>query len=269
MRARINVQGDSGITVANNGSIYFADSGNGRVREILPNRIINTVAGGGTRLLGLSPMPALRVSLKGVAGLTIGPNAELYIAANSVYRLGTGGILHWVVGKTLPPKDLPKNWGGVYSNPAIQSDFTPAIRLAFDARGDLLVAGGPGGGLYEMTKSRKLRFIEPFWRGGLGSLAQATGGSVVLTDMNGVFSFSSSKTKSMGTYLGAIHNALTNGESRPNFFMGGGGVAVAKNGDIYVDTSENSAWSSMSAILELRSNGSVVALADKQLVIRR
>jgi hypothetical protein len=78
----------------------------------------------------------------GPNGLAIGPGGELYIAtADGVYRLGNDGRLYWVVGEGKP---LPPNWGGVYSNPGIQNDFTNANHLAFDAHGDLFVAGGGG-----------------------------------------------------------------------------------------------------------------------------
>src|SRR5208283_2373440 len=36
VRARISVHGNSGIAVARDGTVYFSDSGNGRVREVLP-----------------------------------------------------------------------------------------------------------------------------------------------------------------------------------------------------------------------------------------
>ena len=47
INAEIAINYQSGLAVAPNGTVYFADGGNGRVREILPNGIIKTVAGGG------------------------------------------------------------------------------------------------------------------------------------------------------------------------------------------------------------------------------
>jgi len=194
VRAEINLDYQAGIAVAKNGTIYFSDAQNGRVREILPDGIIETVAGGGTVSLGTKPVAALSAKFDapwGLFGLVIGPNGELYIGANAVYRLGPKGVLHWVVGKS--GVSLPKNWHGVYSNPAIQSDFTPAVRIAFDGKGELLVAGGGGFGLYEMTSAGKLRFVENLRGDGYwGSLAAGAGGSVVLAYNAGVFRFSPS-----------------------------------------------------------------------------
>jgi len=267
VRAEVNLQNNSGIVVAGDGAIYFSDTGNGRVREVLPNGIIKTIIGGGTRPLGQGSMPALSASINKqftLTGLAIGPNGELYIAANVVYRLGSGGILHWVVGKNLTLKDLPKNWGGVYSNPAIQSDFTTVDRLGFDSKGDLLVAGGGAFGLYEMTRTGKLRFVENFrGDGSWGSMAESTGGTVVFSVRNGIFRFSPSGTiKPIETSGVAIDDALGKMYKAPrrNIFIGGDGVAVAKNGVIYVDTNVGNTFTSVSGILELRPNGSVVAL---------
>ena len=272
IRARINVQGDSGIAVARNGTVYFADTGNGRVREVLPNGIIKTIIGGGTRTLGQGSMPALDASINKqftVTGLAIGPNGALYIAANAVYRLGLGGLLHWVVGKWVPPKDWPKNWGGVFSNPAPQSDFTGATRLAFDGKGDLFVAGGGGiFGIYEMARNGRLRFVGVFRgdAGGPPSLAAGTGGSVVVAYNAGIFRVSSSGTRKLispSPVTSATKSPLSAALGAPhqrNGFIGGDGVAVGRDGDIYVDTNAGNGWTGVSAILELRPNGRVVPL---------
>ena len=129
VRARINVDNWAGIAASENGTVYFADDGNSRVREVLPSGIIETVAGGGTPALGRRTMPALGVSLKGVAGLTMGPNSELYIGANAVYRLGPGAILHWVVGTPFPFKDWPR--AGVVSFPILRSSLTSSLHTVW------------------------------------------------------------------------------------------------------------------------------------------
>ena len=129
LRARLRLRYYSGIAVARDGAVYFSDAGNGLVREVLPDGVLHTVAGGGWRKLGttaLRPRSAdFSTAYVSVAGLAVGPHGALYIATQKgVYRLGTDGRLHWVVGGQVgrPPKD----WGGVYSNPAIQEDFANA-----------------------------------------------------------------------------------------------------------------------------------------------
>jgi sugar lactone lactonase YvrE len=262
VRARINVQGNSGIAVAQDGTVYFSDSGNGRVREVLPDGVIKTIVGGGTREIEQGSMPALSVSLnkpstEEPAGLGIGPNGELYVAANAVYRLGPDAILHWVVGKSLPMRNYC--WD---CNPGNQNDFLNSERLAFDGKGDLLVAGGPGWGLYEMTRSGKLRFVSVFRGDGFwGSLTEAAGGTVVLSVRNGIFRvLPSGAWEPIGPPPMAGFSPLDAALGKGNIFVGGTGVAVSKDGDIYVDTNPGNTFTSVGAILELRPNGSVVAL---------
>ena len=136
----IDVESDSGIAVARNGTVYFADTSNGRVREVLSDGVIETVIGGGSTTIAQGALPAREVSLSKqftATSLAIGPGGDLYVAAGPVYRLGRNGQLQWVVGKDIRP---PKDWAGGYANPAVQLDFASSSRIAFDGRGDLLDA---------------------------------------------------------------------------------------------------------------------------------
>ena len=80
----------SGIVVSNNGTVYFSDTLNGRVREVLPDGIIKTIVGGGRRQIGQGSLSALEVSLPAVyqgGGLALSPSGELYLGGAAVYRL--------------------------------------------------------------------------------------------------------------------------------------------------------------------------------------
>jgi hypothetical protein len=256
--ARISVSMSSGIAVADNGAVFFADTGNQRVREITPNGVMETVAGGGTVPMGLAPEPADQVALSDVTGLAMGPGGDLYMAATAVYRLDDAGQLQWVVGQNTPP---PPGWQGVYANPAVQSDFFGATRLAFDGSGDLFVAGGGGWGLYEQTDAGAMRFIENFRGDGFwGSLAPAPDGSVVLASRSGLARFEAS-----GTIASIPHQSLSaaldsDRAKSSNLFIGGDGVAVAPNGTIDVDTNTGNAFTSVTAILAVSPNGKVRTL---------
>jgi hypothetical protein len=254
-KARIRLQDSSGIAVAGNGTVFFADTGNNTVREVMPNGVIETVAGGGTLPMGLLPEPATQVALSGVTGLAIGPDGDLYLAAGAVHRLDDAGQLDWVVGENTAP---PPGWQGVYANPAVQRDFFGATRLAFDGSGDLLVAGGGGWGLYEQTDTGAQRFIENFRGDGFwGSLATASDGSVVLDSGSGLARFAPSGTirsipaQSLNAALGA------NRTKDRNLFIGGDGVAVAPDGMIYVDTNTGNTLTSVTAILTVSPKGTV------------
>jgi CRP-like cAMP-binding protein len=95
--AAIHLEYDAGVAVSKSGAVYFSDSENDRVREVLPDGIIKTVAGGGSTPLGQGPTPTLDASLAsglGIGGLAIGPDNDVYLAlAGGVYRLTPNGML--------------------------------------------------------------------------------------------------------------------------------------------------------------------------------
>jgi hypothetical protein len=254
-KARIRLQDSSGIALTSNGTVFFADTGNNSVREVMPNGTIKTVAGGGTLPMGLVSEPGNQVALSGVTGLAIGPDGDLYFAAGAVYRLDDEGQLQWVVGQNTTP---PPGWQGVYANPAVQSDFFGATRLAFDKSGDLLVAGGGGWGLYEQTNTGTQRFIENFRGDGFwGSLAPAPDGSVVLASDSGLARFEpSGAIQSIPAQ--SLSTALDAGRAKSrNLFIVGDGVAVAADGTMYVDTNTGNTFTSVTAILAVSPNGKV------------
>jgi hypothetical protein len=176
----------------------------------------------------------------GPYGLTIGPGNDLYMATgDGVYRLGNDGRLHWVVGEDKP---LPQNWGGVYSNPGIQNDFTGAYHLAFDSHGDLFVAGGGGFGLYERTSTGQLRFVEVLRAqgGAPGSVGPAPAGTVVAAYGLGLQRLGPAghPARVRADWPRHVGRSLFFG-SDPGF---GVGVAVGSEGQIYVDTDADDAF---------------------------
>ncbi len=257
--AKINVNQQSGVAVANDGTVYFSDTGNGRVREVLPDGIIKTVIGGGPKRMGQHALPARDVNLKvggEVSGLTLKRNGDVCVAAGPIYCL-ENGELQWVVGEATPHSKLPKKWKGVYSNPAIQYDFAQSGQLAFDARGDLFVSGGGGGfALYERTDSGVLRFCGVFrGDGGPAALATLPNGSVLMAYRFGLADLPPSGRRILTSNGRNLNHALNVGNGRKNTFIGGDGVAVARNGTIYVDTNVGNAFTSVTAIVEITPNG--------------
>lgn len=249
--ADIHVGYQAGIAVGHDGTVYFSDDWNGRVRAVLADGTIETVAGGGTTVPGRAPLPArsAKFGLFGLFGLAIGPGGALYVGAGAVYRL-SGGWLHWVVGSAAPA--LNKGFVGVEANPAAQADFAPAARLAFDGKGDLLVAGGGGWGLYERTAGGALRFLTNFRGDGyFGSLAAAPDGDVVLAGGSmGLSRFSPS-----GAISPLPSSGLVGVLGRHNGFRPGVGVAVAPDGTVYLDTDRGNGWTNVSAIIALAPDG--------------
>ncbi|MDE3030910.1 MAG: hypothetical protein KGI65_04730 [Acidobacteriota bacterium] len=252
--AEISVRHWGGLAVASNGTIYFTDEGNGRVREILPSGVIETVAGGGRMTLATTSVPALRANFGDqLDSVAIGPRGQLYIGGNGVYRLANG-VLHWVVGSDAP--GLNKGFKGFGTRPVVQKDFTPAQTLAVDGNGDLLVGGGGTWGLYERTTGGAFRFIqEDRAEGGYyAAMAVAPDGSVVLAGgAHGLARFHPS-----GVISAIPASGLSTLLAPPSHFTVGEGVAVAPNGSIYLDADAGNGFSSVSAIVRVTPAGHAV-----------
>ena len=124
-----------GLAVAADGTVYIADFGNNRVREVLPDGTIETVAGAGGKapetipINGLPGGPALRVHIWSPSAIAIGRGGALYIAVdneNAIVELHKGVITTVVTGSDL--KSVPF---------FAEDQLCGPDGLALDARGDL------------------------------------------------------------------------------------------------------------------------------------
>ena len=79
-----------GIALAPDGSIYFADGANNRIRRITTDGIIQTVIGGGKNPV-IDGRLATDIALDQPDGLAVGPDGTLYITTiNNVFRVVPG-----------------------------------------------------------------------------------------------------------------------------------------------------------------------------------
>jgi RHS repeat-associated protein len=93
------------LEIASDGTIYFVDSGNARIRKIDPYGIITTVAGNGTPSSYVVDFPngilATEVSISTAFDLALAPDGSLIFSDlenHRVHRVGTDGILTTVAG---------------------------------------------------------------------------------------------------------------------------------------------------------------------------
>jgi hypothetical protein len=248
--AELSLSDASGLAVSPGGTLFIADSGNDRVREVQPDGDIETVAGNGDSGMVLTATPALQAALGEVSGLAIGPDGDLYIAASDVVRFTPGGTIEWVAGNRIPPA-----CGGIECNPASEWDFTEPSQLAFDGLGDLYVSDNNGFDLYEMAGDGQLSYLGRFRGDGApGALAGAPDGTVVEAWRDGLTRLLANGQSS--GMAGDLNGVLGAG----NVFIAGDGVAVGPDGSVYLDTNTGNTFTSVSALVEVSSGGTVTPL---------
>lgn len=219
---------------------------------------MTTVLGNGSGGGPPTSSAALQASVGPIEGLTIGPEGDLYAAAQKgIVHLTKQGTILWAAGSVTPQLLPPR---GAYCDPARESDFAGCDSLAFDAPGDLFCSGGPGTfAVYEVAAEppgaggQSLSFVGRFRGDGAPpALSEAPDGNVVMSYRGGVVGLSAGGTVTPITTLDGV---LGTGARHPNVFIGGDGLAVGPDGSIYLDTDTGNTFTTMSAIVRVSAYG--------------
>lgn len=118
------------------GNLYFADSGNNKIRVIGKDGIIRTVAGTGVAGSGGDGAAATSAQLNNPAAVLPTAQGELYIAeygGNRVRKVLAGGTIQTVAGNG-------KGGFGGDGGPAVQARINGPIGIAQDSQGNLYIA---------------------------------------------------------------------------------------------------------------------------------
>jgi sugar lactone lactonase YvrE len=232
-----------GMAVAGDGSLYFADTANNRIRKVSPQGLITTVAGNGKGGWARDGLPALSAPLLSPDAVAIARDGRLYIAAsgsNEVLRLGPDGRLTRVAGV--------RRYAGVYGigRPATRASADGADGLAFDSAGNLYLAGFNTKTLLMIDRRGRMRLpdgMSGFYPRGFGGLVTTPDGRVVAISTQDIVELTPRGPKAIYTFTGRKAAGITG-------FLPAG-VAVSANGVIYTDTGYGNGWSSGSAIVAI------------------
>jgi uncharacterized protein (TIGR03437 family) len=132
------LNGPIGLAVLD-GSLYIADQGNQRVREVTAGGLISTVAGGGQASLSNigDGLPATSATLSAPAGLTFDPAANLYIADsydNRVRLVQSSGVIITFAGNG------STNGFGGEGDPAVSTPLFHPQGVLADTSGNVYIA---------------------------------------------------------------------------------------------------------------------------------
>jgi DNA-binding beta-propeller fold protein YncE len=216
--------GPEGMVVGSDGVLYFADSGNNRVRAVEPDGIITTVAGNGQPAAGFEDTPLLGASAVDSAigtteALAVGPDGSLYLAAaNAVLELHGDGTLSMVADS--------QNFLGVDQRYPQTSTCDPD-GLAFDGTGDLYMACSNTYDLLEETAAGTFTYrgiLRP--HDAHAALTAGPDGSVLGLWQSSVQRYASTTQQQEAVNFDTVKGV---GDFWPQ------GVAVAADGTVYFD----------------------------------
>ncbi|HET6873642.1 MAG TPA: hypothetical protein VFH70_02625 [Acidimicrobiales bacterium] len=235
----------SGMAFSSSGTLYFADQGNRRVRAVSTDGTIDTVAGGGTEGSAgfvAAGTPAGQASFS-PADVAFGPGGRLYIATGEqVLRLEANRTLTVVAGSPAAHQGLDGVGG-----PATAGSADGANGIAFDSAGNLYISGFNTKSLIMVTPGGTLTLppgIGGIYPRGDGGLATMPDGSVVAMDTQRVLTVTPTGPGGNASFQISFESGTFDGISgfSPN------GIAVGRDGTVYLDTYKGNGYADRSAI---------------------
>jgi len=127
-----------GIAVSADGSVYFMEQGNHRIRRVGPNGIIATVAGNGIPGFSGDGGPATQASFNYPHSIAVGPDGSLYIGDflnHRIRRVSPNGIIATVAGNGT--KGFSGDGGA-----ATSASLNAPVGIAVGADGSLYISDG-------------------------------------------------------------------------------------------------------------------------------
>jgi hypothetical protein len=226
------------LAVGPDGTLYIADGS--RVRAVSRDGVIRTIAGDGhpARIIA-NGAPALRAALGTRLSIALSAAGRLYISSSSPWGSPLPQILRLTRAGTLDPVRAvvtSATGGNLADHMAIGKQLTGFGQIAVDGRGDIDVAGGPGGyGVWQITLNGEARLVsgDRYADGNGGAdptLERGPAGAVFVAVGTGISRIGAGKLVPIATFDTPLSSPLRSGQLfQPLYF------AVNRNGTLYAD----------------------------------
>ena len=142
----------AGLAVDGAGNLYIADLGNNRVRKVLPDGTITTVAGGGSPATSNGDGgPATNAKLSAPGSVAIDASGSIYISeggfgASRIRKVSANGTISTIAGNGA----LSFSGDG---GPATSAALNVPLGIALDAAGNLYIADGGNSRIRKVSAS--------------------------------------------------------------------------------------------------------------------
>jgi streptogramin lyase len=231
------------ITTGPDGSLYFSEIGENKIRRISPDGIVSTFAGSG--VFCYHDGPALRAQFRSPGGMVVTPDGIMYVcdALNNKIRKIENGIVTTFAGS---PEDAHGDLDGVGQ----QARFYVPAEIALAPDGSLYVTDSFNSKIRKITPAGVVTTIAGSTEGfadGPGLLAQfdhpdgivvLDDGTIVVADTRNSRIRKISPLGVVSTFVGGVEG-YADGLGTSAKINGPMGITLAPNGTLYFSDNQN------------------------------
>jgi sugar lactone lactonase YvrE len=221
-----------GVAADAAGNIIVADGGNNRIRRIAPDGTVSTVAGDGTA--GILNGPAATARFSYPRGVAVDATGNIYVADadnNLIRKITPQGIVSTVAGDSTR---------GFRDGPAAQAKFDFPFELVVDPSGNIYVTDGGNHRVRKITTAGEVITVGEPTLGVPEGIAMDASLNLYIADAASHKIFKMTPAGVRIVLAGTGEAGFTNGSGTIARFFNPEGIAVDKDGNVYVgDLSNN------------------------------